>query len=164
MSDFPFYPNTDSRRAERIAELRARGFDRLADRYERPSEEALALLSLPHEPEPAPRVPIRRRWFVLAALFLALGFAGVYAQASHASPCYEDMPCFVWSQDGNGQRGVILRSAPAHCTWEARQDGCITVVSVRRYCRLRRAHRIDLARTAHLKGDGYARDHGCDHA
>jgi hypothetical protein len=116
----------------------------------------------PARPVRAPRT--RRPWPFLALAFLglALGLSGVYVQASHAAtPCYEDEPCFVWSKGGDGQRGVTLHTAPATCAGDATAgyEGptCTTVVSARRFCRLDRAHRVDWDRTAHLRGDRYAR-------
>jgi len=109
--------------------------------------------------------------FLLGAALVAFG-ASVYAPGANAAPtgapvvpagCLEDMPCWNWVDGGNGARGVILVTAPRSCRW---RDGwsarCVTVLSACEYFHARRAGVIDRARTASLKGDRWARDHGCD--
>lgn len=120
------------------------------------------------------RVPDERRPWAMRhpratlAIFLALvGFAGWLPpnDAHGATPTRcgvaEDAPGWSWSECGNGARGVILKGAPRHCSGRSYAPGCTTVVDAARYCRLRLRNRIDLKRTPHLKGDGYAMRYGC---
>lgn len=69
-----------------------------------------------------------------------------------ALPCAEDAPCWHWSTMGNHRRGIV--------TVHARR----VIVGPCRFARYWRTGRIDRTRTPTLRGDGWARRHGCDHA
>lgn len=110
--------------------------------------------------------PSTYRWLALFILLAGLlgglppndAHAAARSPAPYVCPAYEDGPRWDWVVCGNGFRGVILRSAPKHCTWSGTyHPGCITVVSARRYCTLRRRGAIDRRRTPSLLGDGKAR-------
>ena len=64
-----------------------------------------------------------------------------------AEPCHEDQPCFVWSKQGNKQRGVTVA-------------GKLRVVGPCTYAKLAHAKRLD-ASNVKLRGDVWAHWH-CD--
>lgn len=100
----------------------------------------------------------------MLAFYATLAWAAMPAHATE-KPCLEDMPCFVWSIDGNGARGVILRKGASHkhCdrTW---REGAIRycVVDPCGFSFLEHRRLIDWRKTDRLKGDYIARRFGCD--
>jgi hypothetical protein len=81
-----------------------------------------------------------------AGLFLVLASPTLAAPDSPtkgqtAAECFEDMPCWRWSEMGNRKRGVTLKS------------GRVVVVHWGRMIRLDSRCRIDWTVTPRLKGD-----------
>lgn len=86
--------------------------------------------------------------------FIAAAVVAAAPATAIAQPtvCLEDQPCFNWTQDGNGARGVVL------------ETGQTVVVRPCRYQHLWYGlyhHHIDRKRTDVLKGDRWARRYGC---
>lgn len=89
----------------------------------------------------------------LLSVVVALAVLADPSSASSGRVCHEDQRCFNWTADGNGARGVILRNGRTivvgPCAFQRRWYGVGT------------GSRIDRARTPNLKGDRWARRHGC---
>lgn len=78
--------------------------------------------------------------------------AAILATVALASPgCSEDQPCWTWSTMGNLDRGVYVKHRSRR-----------VVVEPCEFAYLDYKARIDWNRTPHLRGDEYARRHGCD--
>lgn len=101
---------------------------------------------------------MRSTLVILAASIAMLGasFTAPVAQAdTRPDPCagavvqYEDDPCWTWTRDGNGRRGVTLKS------------GAIRVVGTCAFRKLDRRGAIDWTRTDRLRGDFTARNRRC---
>lgn len=91
-----------------------------------------------------------------ACLVAAAILAGSLASAAVAAPraaCEEDQTCWTWSTMGNLDRGVYVRGRRA-----------IRVVDPCTFAYLDHRGRIDWKRTPRLRGDAFARRHGCDPA
>jgi hypothetical protein len=97
-----------------------------------------------------------REAFAVIGLCLAitLGLASV----AHASPtrCMEDDPCWSWSTMGNLDRGVYVRGETGKVVRRR------VVVDPCTFAWLSFNGRIDWRRTPHLRGDQFARKHGCN--
>lgn len=96
-----------------------------------------------------------------AAIGLAMAITMGLASLAHAAPttatrCMEDQPCFTWSTMGNLDRGVYVRTEGGQ---RVRRR---VVVDPCTFAWLSFNGRIDWRRTPHLRGDGFARKHGCD--
>lgn len=88
--------------------------------------------------------------------------AGLDCSHPNDGQCLEDEPCFDWTQDGNGARGVKVLQRNGGSHW--------TVVGTCRYQTLWYHGRIPYRVTVdgqrvhfndRLKGDHYARRYGC---
>jgi hypothetical protein len=94
---------------------------------------------------------VTRAALTMGAVILTLGF-GLGSVPVHAQDrCIEDDPsgCWSWSKHGNQRRGITTTS------------GRHIVVGPCRFAKLDRRDRIDRTQTPKLKGDGWARRHGC---
>lgn len=77
-----------------------------------------------------------------AAVLVAVALSGAAASNAGArAACYEDSPCWNWRTMGNHKRGIVTKA------------GRKLVIGPKRFDSINRAHRIDWARTPHLKGD-----------
>lgn len=108
-----------------------------------------------------------RAWAMLAGMALCLalavtGSATASVPTAHVSTCAEDASCWTWSRMGNQARGVVLkRSAPRVGERIAGKGRAWRRVTP---CTFREASRrgfIDWQRTPRLRGDAWARRHGC---
>lgn len=93
--------------------------------------------------------------YVLAVLALSATMLGVLGpRLAHAAStpvrCAEDQACWTWSTMGNLRRGVTTTR------------GTHRVVSPCTFAYLSMRGRIDWTNTEHLRGDGFARRHGCN--
>lgn len=75
----------------------------------------------------------------------------VVVKVAASRTCAEDAQCFSWSTMGNLERGVFVKGKRARVTVEPCE-----------FAYLDFAARIDWKRTRHLRGDEFARRHGCD--
>jgi hypothetical protein len=98
-----------------------------------------------------------RKSVAVAVAVAALAGSATSANAAptaHAATCFEDQPCWNWVTMGNGQRGVTTVT------------GRNLVVGTCRFRKLWRAKKIRYHGAPYvierIKGDGFARRHGCE--
>ena len=90
------------------------------------------------------------RYATVGILVGGLAFAGSI-EGSSAKSCQEDNPCWAWSKMGNLDRGIYIEGRKTRI-----------VVEPCEFAYLDFKGRIDWKRTKHLKGDSFARKHGCN--
>ena len=90
----------------------------------------------------------------LVALIAALACASS-AIADPNPRCFEDEPCWRWSTMGDLQRGVVLNTPKGEPKRRAVLDPC-------EFGFYDHMGWIDWQRTPRLRGDAFARRHGCD--
>ncbi len=87
---------------------------------------------------------------IALAVLIAAVIALACAPSAHAAKfCAEDDPCWTWSTMGNLDRGVYVKGRR------------FRVVTPCQFATLAELSLIDWKRTAHLRGDAYARANGC---
>ncbi len=88
--------------------------------------------------------------FTLVLTLWATAFTLTADASAHERRCLEDQPCWSWSTMGNLSRGVFVHGRKS-----------VRVVEPCRFAALDFHGKIDWTRTPRLKGDGFARKHGC---
>jgi hypothetical protein len=89
---------------------------------------------------------------IVAALAI---FAGEATASTPPAKCYEDSPCWHWPTMGNLERGVVLRTPRG----EPKRRAILGPCGFAYYDHM---GWIDWKRTPRLRGDRFARRHGCN--
>lgn len=105
-----------------------------------------------------------RRLAIITALAVAIIVTLAVTTADARVHCTEDSPtnCWNWATMGNLDRGVrVVKGAPKIGT-RAIHDRRVRIVSPCEFALLDFIGAIDWKHTEHIKGDSFARKHGCN--